>query len=68
MSYFDIDHKQSDVTISNTVSKDEEAMNTIHDVDTKDDQVILSESTLYQINPMINMGMFLLMILLSVDI
>ena len=56
MSYFDIDHKQSDVTISNTVSKDEEAMNTIHDVDTKDDQVILSESTLYQINPMINMG------------
>ena len=40
----------------------------IHDVDTKDDQVILSESTLYQINPMINMGMFLLMILLSVDI
>ena len=41
MSYFDIDHKQSDVTISNTVSKDEEAMNTIHDVDTKDDQVIL---------------------------
>lgn len=33
-----------------------EAMNTIHDVDTKDDQVILSESTLYQINPMINMG------------
>lgn len=68
MSYFDIDHKQSDVTISNTVSKDEEAMNTIHDVDTKDDQVILSESTLYQINPMINMGMFLLMILLSIDI
>ena len=57
LSYFDIDHKESDVTISNTsVNKDEESMDTIYDVDTKDDQIILSESTIYQINPMINMG------------
>ena len=57
LSYFDIDQKESDVTISNTsVNKDEEAMDTIYDVDTKDDQIILCESTIYQINPMINMG------------
>ncbi|MCE0455077.1 ATP-dependent RecD-like DNA helicase [Staphylococcus haemolyticus] len=57
LSYFDIEQKESDVTISNTsVNKDEEAMDTIYDVDTKDDQIILSESTIYQINPLINMG------------
>ena len=38
------------------MNKDEEAMDTIYDVDTKDDQIILCESTIYQINPMINMG------------